>query len=175
MGFPKALIDVNGKSLWRAQMDKLLGLHPAETFLSAPRDLALPSGAWRIVHDEKPGLGPLAGLDAAHRVMTADWLLVLAVDLPAMTTAYLEILRERALKSGVGQVPEMDGCYLGLAAIYPRAFLDRHLDAHLHGEDRSMQRFVRAGIAKDSLQAIAVADNERHLFQNANTPEDLKV
>jgi molybdenum cofactor guanylyltransferase len=175
MGFPKALVNVEGMPLWQMQMDKLLALHPAETFLSAPRDLGLPSGAWKILRDEKPGLGPLAGLAAARRTMSAEWLLVLAVDLPRMTVSYLEALRDQAFKSGVGQVPELDGRYLGLAAIYPRAFLNDHLDTHLRSDDRSVQRLVRAGITEGSLQAAAVADSDRHLFQNANTPADLSA
>ena len=173
MGFPKALLNVNGRPLWRVQMDKLLALHAAEIFLSAPRDLELPSGAWRIVHDDKTGLGPLAGLAAGRRVMSADWLIVLAVDLPQITTAYLETLRDRAFKSGVGQAPELHGRYLGLAAIYPRAFLDDHLDAHLRSDDRSVQRLVRAGIVEGALTAWPVPQNDHHLFQNANTPADL--
>jgi molybdopterin-guanine dinucleotide biosynthesis protein A len=173
MGFPKALVTVDGEPLWHWQMEKLARLAPAELFFSAPVDLELSAGKCTLVRDEKPGLGPLAGLAAAHYVMSADWLVVLAVDLPRMTTSYLEMLRDRAFTSGLGQVPEMDGHYLGLAAIYPRAFLDRHLEAHLRSDDRSVQRFVRAGLAEGSLAACPVAENERPLFQNVNTPEDL--
>jgi molybdopterin-guanine dinucleotide biosynthesis protein A len=173
MGFSKALVKVDGRPLWRLQMEKLAGLAPAELFFSAPPGLELPAGEWTVLHDEKPGLGPLGGLAAAHCVMSADWLVVLAVDLPRMTASYLETLRDHAVTDGLGQVPEMDGRYLGLAAIYPRAFLDRHLDAHLRGDDRSVQRFVRAGIAEGLLAACPVAEKNRHLFQNVNTLEDL--
>lgn len=175
MGFPKALVNVDGTPLWRVQMDKLLALHPAEIFLSAPRDLELPPGAWKIIHDEKPDLGPLAGLASARHVMSAEWLLVLAIDLPWMTASYLQALRDRAVASGVGNVPELDGHYIGLAAIYPRTFLDDHLAAHLRSDDRSVQRLVRAGVVEGTLAPWPVAENERVLFQNANTPEDLKV
>jgi molybdopterin-guanine dinucleotide biosynthesis protein A len=175
MGFPKALADVEGKPLWRTQIEKLAALLPAELFFSAPEGLELPAGTWTLIRDEKTGLGPLAGLAAAHRIMSAGWLIVLAIDLPRMTASYLETLRGRAFTSGLGQVPELDGRYLGLAAIYPRAFLDRHLDAHLRSDDRSVQRLVRAGIAEGSLASCPVAENERHLFQNVNTPEDLSA
>jgi molybdopterin-guanine dinucleotide biosynthesis protein A len=175
MGFPKALVNVDGMPLWRVQLAKLSDLHPAETFLSAPRELEMPPGAWKVIHDEKPGLGPLAGLASARCVMSAEWLLVLAVDLPLMTSSYLEALRDEAFASGVGQVPELDGRFLGLAAIYPRAFLDDHLDAHLRSDDRSVQRLVRAGIIEGTMAAWPVGENDRALFQNANTPEDLKV
>ncbi len=176
MGFPKALIDRGGHPLWQVQMGRLMALQPTELFFSAPPDLPTPkTGAWKILHDERPGLGPLAGIAAAHRVMSAGWLLVLAIDLPRMRVRYLESLRDRALASGVGQVPELDGRYQGLAAIYPRAFLDHHLDRHLRSHDRSVQRLVRAGITAGSLAACPVAASEHHLFHNANTPADLKI
>jgi molybdopterin-guanine dinucleotide biosynthesis protein A len=175
MGFPKALVNVDGTPLWRVQMEKLADLRPAETFLSAPRELELPSGAWKIVHDSAPDLGPLAGLASARHFMTAEWLLVLAVDLPRMSSTYLAALRDRALASGVGQVPELEGRLLGLAAIYPRAFLDDHLDAHLRSDDRSVQRLVRSGIIEGALAACPVTEKDRALFQNVNMPEDLEI
>ncbi len=175
MGFPKALAEVDGKPLWRAQLDKLIALAPAELFLSVPPGLHFPAGNWTVLHDAQSGLGPLAGLAAAHRIMSVDWLLVLAVDLPRMTASYLQTLRDRAFTSGIGQVPELEGRYLGLAAIYPRPFLDDHLEAHLRSDDRSVQRFVRAGITEGRLAVFPVAENKRHLFQNVNTPEDLEI
>jgi molybdopterin-guanine dinucleotide biosynthesis protein A len=173
MGSPKALLEIGGKPLWRVQLEKLEALSPAELLLSAPSDLEFPAGAWTILRDHAPNRGPLAGLEAARRAMTSEWLLVLAVDLPLMTALYLEALRGRAFASHLGQVPEMDDRFLGLAAIYPRAFLDGHLEAHLRSDDRSVQRFVRAGIDAGRLAPWKVAETERSLFQNLNTPADL--
>jgi molybdopterin-guanine dinucleotide biosynthesis protein A len=173
MGFPKALLSQSGQPLWQVQLGRLDALGPEERFLSAPRELALHDHAWKTVHDDKPDLGPLAGMAAAVRIMSADWLLVLAVDLPHMTSEYLGGLCDRASASGRGQVPEMDGQYLGLSAVYPRDFLTAHLKTHLRSEDRSVQRFVQTGISLGLLEVCPVAKNEHRLFQNVNTPVDL--
>jgi molybdopterin-guanine dinucleotide biosynthesis protein A len=171
MGSPKALLDFGGRPLWLRQMEKLQALAPRELFISTPRGLALGEGPWTIVHDERPGLGPLAGLSAARAAMSSEWLVVLAVDLPAMTSGYLESLRAAAVAAGKGQVPELDGFYAGLAAVYPRACLDLARD-HLESEDRSVQRFVRAGIDAGFLAVRPVAEKERPFFRNLNEPAD---
>lgn len=172
MGSPKALLDFEGRPLWRVQLEKLQSLLPSELFISAPRELSLPPTEGKILHDEQPGLGPLAGLWAARQAMSAPWLIVLAIDLPAMTPAYLQTLRDVARSTKLGQVPrEEDDYYLGLAAIYPGAWLD-HTETYLQSEDRSLQRFVHDGIEAGLLAARSVSQNELPLFLNVNDPAD---
>lgn len=172
MGSPKALLDFGGRPLWRLQLEKLRALAPAQLFISAPRNLALPAGAdWKILHDEQPHLGPLAGISAAHHVLSADWLVVLAIDMPAMTAGYLQQLCSAALATGRGQIPQLDGYHLGLAAVYPRAALEK-VASQLRDPDRSLQKFVSAGIYAGLLASRPVPESERLLFANINHPED---
>jgi molybdopterin-guanine dinucleotide biosynthesis protein A len=89
MGSPKALLDWGGRPLWRHQAETLDSLAPDERFISLPPGLAVDCGTWTRVFDRVPELGPLGGIDAALRAMRSEWLVVLAVDLPAMTTNYL--------------------------------------------------------------------------------------
>lgn len=172
MGQPKALLDYEGQPLWRAQMEKLQGLHPGELFLSVPQELSLPAGPWHILHDEKSGLGPLSGLSAAFKSMTCEWLAVLAIDLPDMTSGFLQNLHADSLARGCGLVPQLDGFYEGLAAVYPRSIADL-CGKHLASEDRSLQRFVRQGMADGYLINYPVTEAERPLFRNVNSPADL--
>jgi molybdenum cofactor guanylyltransferase len=172
MGQPKALLDYAGQPLWRIQMEKLRALDPGEMFLSLPPVISLPPGSWQILHDEKSGLGPLSGLHAALKAMTGEWLVVLAIDLPDMTVAFLQHLCAMAMKRNCGIVPQLDGFYHGLVAVYPRAMVDLCKE-HLASEDRSLQRFVRLGIAHELLAAYPMAETDRFLFRNVNSPEDL--
>jgi molybdopterin-guanine dinucleotide biosynthesis protein A len=172
MGQPKALLDWRGKPLWRIQMEKLQALHPAELFLSIPRELELPSGPWQILHDKESALGPLSGLHAALKTMRAKWLVVLAVDLPDMTTDFLQNLYHAALTNGCGQVPQFDGVYEGLAAIYPRAVAEL-CGKHLAGNDRSVQRFARQAMADGLVSSYPMTEESRALFRNVNRPADL--
>lgn len=172
MGQPKALLECGGRPLWQVQAEKLQALGPEELFLSIPRDLSLPSEPWRVLHDEKVGLGPLSGLHAALRAMTGGWLVVLAVDLPDMTTAFLQSLYDAARAKGCGLVPQLDGFYEGLAAIYPRS-LAGLCGEHLASNDRSFQRLARQAIDDGLLSTYPVSEEDRALFRNVNRPADL--
>ena len=46
-----------------------------------------------------------------------DFLVALAVDMPAMTAAFLRLLLEKAGSAGV--VPRLEGFYHGAVAVYP--------------------------------------------------------
>jgi molybdopterin-guanine dinucleotide biosynthesis protein A len=172
MGRPKALLEVAGRTFWKMQVEKLQALQPDEIFVSMPRGLSLPAGPWRVLHDEQAGLGPLAGLDAALHAMTAEWLIVLAIDLPNMTTDFLHNLAATARAERHGLVPQLDGVYECLAAIYPRTVAGLCRE-HLAGEDRSLQRFARRAIDEGLLARYPVPEENRALFRNVNRPSDL--
>jgi molybdenum cofactor guanylyltransferase len=170
MGLPKVLLDHAGQPLWRVQIEKLQVLAPNELFLSFPRELTPPTGPWDILHDREPGLGPLSGIHAALQTMKTEWLIVLAVDLPDMKADFLGALCEATTVRGV--VPQIDGFYEGLAAIYPRSLIDL-CGKLLSSEDRSLQNLVRQGIAAGFLEEFPVPVQNRALFRNVNRPSDL--
>jgi molybdopterin-guanine dinucleotide biosynthesis protein A len=104
--------------------------------------------------------------------MRCEWLVVLAVDLPDMTAAFLQNLFHAALAKGCGMVPQFDGVNEGLAAIYPRSLVDL-CEKHLAGNDRSLQRFARQAMADGFLSIYSITEESRSLFRNVNRPADL--
>jgi molybdopterin-guanine dinucleotide biosynthesis protein A len=116
MGTNKALIGYR-VPLWRFQMEKLIQLGPDQLFFSTQPGMDFPAGPWTFVHDRTPNLGPLGGLQAALRLARVDFLVTLAVDIPAMTAAFLKSLLEKAGPAGV--VPRLEGFYHGAVAVYP--------------------------------------------------------
>jgi molybdopterin-guanine dinucleotide biosynthesis protein A len=171
MGSPKALLDWAGAPLWRHQADTLDQLHPDERFISLPpgRALEAPMG-WTAVRDRDADLGPLGGIEAALRVMGSDRLVVLAIDLPAMTPDFLRrCLADSA--SGRGVVPAIADWYQGLAAVYPRA-VHPIVEAALAGADRSVQQVAARAVASGLLTVRPVSDVERPQFRNLNRPGD---
>ncbi len=68
MGRPKSMLDYGGTLLWRRQVETLLSLEPDELYISGSPSLEFPAGPWKVLYDQRPGLGPLAGLEAALRV-----------------------------------------------------------------------------------------------------------
>ena len=132
---------------------------------------AAPASADGVVVDRVADAGPLAGLEAALVRARFPRLLVVAVDLPAMTSDYLCRLVDRAAE-GTGVVPVRDGRYEPLAALYPRRVLDmvrRRLDAG----DLRLQAFVRESVGCGMVVECVVAPDEEPLFANWNHPSDV--
>lgn len=172
MGRDKAWLAVEGEPLWRRQLATLRALEPAEIFIcgAGRDDLAAPDA--RGLLDAVPDRGPLGGLTAALAAAAEPFVVVLAVDLPAMTAEFLAELVEEAAADGVGVVPELEGFYQGLAAVYPRGLAE--CAARLAADtDHSLQHFIREGIAAGLLRARPVAEFERGLFTNWNAPGDV--
>jgi molybdenum cofactor guanylyltransferase len=170
MGRPKALVEVNGVTLWRRQVDVLLQLGPAELMITAGTDWDPGVGPWTVIRDRIGGLGPLGGLDAALSSMSTELLLVLAVDMPAMSAHYLRGLVDRSEPKGM--IPEDDGFCQGLAAVYPRSIAGLVSKA-LEGSERSLQHLIAAARAQDLVATMPIAAEERVLFRNVNLPTDL--
>jgi molybdopterin-guanine dinucleotide biosynthesis protein A len=170
MGRPKAFLLQEGLPLWRFQMNTLLGLEPSELFLSAAPGLEFGPGPWTLLYDRQPGLGPVAGLDAALRASSAERIVVLAVDMPAITTEFLRRLLAEAGEGGI--VPRLEGFYYGMVAVYPRD-IQPLVEEVLAGEDRSFQHLIRLGIAADLLKVYSVTESEKGFFQHLNSPSDL--
>ena len=79
----------------------------------------------RVVEDVHPDHGPLAGIHAALQNTTAELNLILAVDLPFVSSKFLEYLASQArASSAVVTVPHAGGGWQPLCAIYRREFAD---------------------------------------------------
>ena len=171
MGRDKALLPLpDGRLLWERQLGILRELGPAELFISGfvrpgfPEDVPL-------LADELPGRGPLGGIAAALAAMRSPRLVVLAVDLPAMTAGFLSRLLGES-PDGRGIVPRHggpNGFYEPLAAVYPVGCRTLARE-RLAGEDWSLQTFVRA--AGGALREHQIAATEEPLFANWNAPLD---
>jgi molybdenum cofactor guanylyltransferase len=167
MGADKALIEIDGQPLWRRQLEALRRLSPDQLLLSGPeRDPVI-----ETVRDEVVGAGPLAGISAALDRSSWPLVVVLAIDLPMMTTAFLRSLLQLC-REEQGIVPQRGDYFEPLAAIYPKRCAPLAIAALQNG-DFAMQNFVRAAISEELLLARTIADAEAPLFANLNTPADL--
>jgi molybdopterin-guanine dinucleotide biosynthesis protein A len=166
MGRDKAEVVVGGLPLWQLQLVKLRTLAPCELFISGRLDGPYANASVEIVPDRTPGFGPLAGIAAVLERATTSLVLVLAVDLPAMTPAFLVRLTERAT------IPRHGDNFEPLAAVYPKAALPI-AERILGEEDRSLQRFARELIEKGIVRPLDIGEHELPLFRNVNRPEDL--
>jgi molybdopterin-guanine dinucleotide biosynthesis protein A len=170
MGRDKATIEWRGWTLWQRQLATLNALQPQEIFVSArARPEWLPNEYRFVPDDTQTAAGPLAGLRAVFRETNADHIAVLAIDLPGMRPDYLTSLVERCVPA-VGVVPLIDDRHEPLAAVYPSLAKDFF---YRPAEMFSLQHYLRMMIAEDVMKTVKVSPDEKHLFRNLNSPDDL--
>lgn len=172
MGRDKAGVELDGQVLWQRQLATLAALHPHELFISGRPDGPYAGGDIEVIQDLHPGRGPLSGLEAACWRMRTPLLCVLAIDLPWMTSGFLDRLVKIAMQDGRGVVPQNGEYFEPLAAVYPRAMLDL-IGERLRETDHSIQGLIRRAVELDLVIPLAIGDEDRSLFRNVNTPADL--
>lgn len=160
----KALLEIDGEPLWLRQVHLLQALQPDELFITGRAH----EGCISLV-DAQPETGPLAGVVAGLRACSAPLLLVLAVDLPRMTSDYLRRLVAKGTDAR-GVVPTAQP----LCAIYPRRSLAA-AERCLADREYSMQCFAQRCAAERLVRLVRIAINDEPLFLNLNTPEDLRA
>ena len=168
MGRDKAALIIDGQPLWQRQLATLRALAPRELFISGRRDGPYAGAGVEIIEDAIPGLGPLGGIAAALRRAQSPLVLVLAIDLPAMTPDFLNTL----LQETRAIIPQNARYFEPLAAVYPKSALPI-AEELLREDDRSMQHFVRRLIDGGLAQARVVNAAEIPRFQNVNQIADL--
>ena len=189
MGRDKSALPVNGEPLWQHQLAILHATDPAQLFISGKSDGPYADCGVEILADEFPGCGPLGGIATALRRCTSDLLLVLAVDMPAMTAGFLRTLLEQSHRTALGIVPSvaddvrrqartsaaMNARELHpepLAAVYLRAAL-AVADECLRTGERKLETFIRELEAQGLATIRPVEAGETALFTNWNTPDDV--
>jgi molybdenum cofactor guanylyltransferase len=171
MGTDKATFLFRGKPLWQVQLETLQKLEPKQIFVSARVD-----PPWRrddivFVADVPPSRGPLSGIAASLDRMSTSHLLALAIDIPWMSTKYLESLYTH-IQPCRGVVPRIGARAEPLAAIYPREAAIEIRNA-LRGPDFSLQSLTGDLLAAGKLREVSVSEPDVKLFKNVNVPADL--
>jgi molybdopterin-guanine dinucleotide biosynthesis protein A len=122
--------------------------------------------AWSQVPDRRPGLGPLAGIEAAllsARDRGRDGAFVLACDMPLVDEATVRAV-VAALGDGWAAAPSSDGDVEPLCAVYHVDCLPEVVQALDRGRLAAHQLFASVRGTKVTLP--------KELFLNVNTPED---
>lgn len=197
MGRDKAFLDWQGRPLWEVQLAKLRAAGAAELLVCGRREQGFAGEGFRFVPDDVEELGPLAGLVNALKAASHEQVLVLAVDMPFITTELLVELRRRRREevdtsaapgnpprhlggyatstpaTVQGIIPVRAGRFEPLAAIYPRSALIL-AEARLAGEDRSLQGFCHAAETKGLIRSWLVTEEWVEQFRSVNSPDDLQ-
>ena len=175
MGQDKAQIVVQGEPLWKRQLETLRQTDPNELLISARDPAGFRDAGCRVIPDNEPEQGPLGGIAATLERMRNEWLLVLAVDLPRLTSVFLRGLLSTVEEPGFGRVcMHADGKIEPLVAVYPRAALGIAQE-QLRANERRLGRFIERLEAGGLISRYSVGAEDGKLFVNWNTPRDLEV
>jgi molybdenum cofactor guanylyltransferase len=168
-GQDKSALIVDGLRFIDRQRDAVSPLTDRIVLIGA-RDAG---GAPLPVEDDRwPGTGPLGGLATALLTATTDRVLVLACDLPCVTTEFLAFLAD-VDHDAAAVVPVCDDRMQPLCAFYARRTLATLVAALARG-DRAVAPVVgELGPRLISRDEWAPFDRTGLLLANVNTPDDL--
>ena len=166
MGTDKALIEIGDHPLAKrvaAEIGRICGTVSLVGDPAIYGSLGLP-----VVPDRFPGLGPLAGIEAALATTTVEWNLIVACDMPALEVPVLEELFAAVADGGDCAMPSYgDGRIEPLCAVY-------HARCHpaILAALEAVVRKVSDALAPLALRYVPVRSPDA--FANLNTPHDLK-
>ncbi len=178
MGQDKALLQFHGMPLLRYLIEQTLPISAAVLVVTPwpERYQDIVPSSCHLIRENRPdwaeGQGPLSafaqGLEAIATPSPVPWILLLACDLPNLTTALLETwITELPTVSldAIALLPQSAKGWEPLSGFYRPTCLPR-LNAFLANGGRSFQAWLRDEV----VQALIVSD--RSVLLNCNTPED---
>jgi molybdopterin-guanine dinucleotide biosynthesis protein A len=171
MGHDKAWLEVAGQSLLARAMSAVRDSGIEEVLISGRAGADYSALRCPVLLDRELGCGPLSGIERALEAASAPLLLVLAVDLPNMTSAFLRKLAGRC-DPLTGVVPKLRGQLEPLAAIYPKRCRFIALDCLVKCQ-RAARNFADACLREQAVRTFAVPRTDICCFENWNSPADL--
>jgi molybdopterin-guanine dinucleotide biosynthesis protein A len=173
MGQDKAWLEMGGQPLIRRALSTVRDSGIQEVLISGRAGTDYSTLGCPNLFDLEPGCGPLSGIQRALEAASAPLLLVLAVDLPNMTSGFLRKLAGHC-DPLTGVVPKLKGQLEPLAAIYPKRCRFITLDCLLKGR-RAARDFADACLRERAVRTFAVPRTDLDCFENWNTPSDVSA
>jgi len=173
MGEDKALIPWDGTPLLQ-KVCKVADECCQQVYILTPwpdRYLSIVKPEYKFLQDSNPDQGPLVGLAEGLAQISADWVLLLACDLPSLDPIIIQswVSQLTQLPSDVlAFVPKQDRLWQPLCGFYRREALPE-LQNFIRQGGRSFQTWLE----QVPVQVIPVSEQCRDMLWNCNTPSDL--
>jgi molybdopterin-guanine dinucleotide biosynthesis protein A len=170
MGTDKAFLRIGDELLIERQLRGLRETGATELLISGRSGADYAEFQGKVVYDEHLDAGPLAGLASLLKAAAYPLIVVLAVDMPAITPAMLiKILA--TCSENCGCVPIDGDRFEPLAAAYPKQLLALAEDRVANGK-YSMHGLVSQAISEKLMQPLVIDAQDRGCFVNWNEPFD---
>ena len=167
MGRDKALLPWSGRTLAEHVAGTVARVVPRVALIGAPERY---NGlGYEVQADLFPNCGPIGGIATALKVSPAEWNLVVACDMPAISEVQLQMLLAAAERSnGNCVIPVSESGPEPVCAVYHQRCLPALEDAI------AARRFRMRDVVHE-LRADLIAVADPGFARNVNTPEDLQV
>jgi molybdenum cofactor guanylyltransferase len=183
MGTDKAFLEFGGQTLLERALGAMSAVCDRVSIVGDPAKfqthLSDKSGSANyesVVADVFTGCGPLAGIHAALLHSTAELNLMLAVDMPFVSSELLAFLVAAAkLCPAMITVPRTSKGFQPLCAVYRRDFLSAAEKALRAGNYKIDAAFSGVAIRVIEAGELAAADFSEQSFFNLNTPQDHRM
>ncbi|PAW79625.1 MAG: hypothetical protein B9S32_03560 [Verrucomicrobia bacterium Tous-C9LFEB] len=169
MGRDKASLPYQGRMLWEHQIETLRESGAAEILISGPPHGVYADSGYTIISDASVNCGPIGGLYSTLAKAAHGHVLLLAVDLPHMTSGYMKCLWSKCLP-GRG-VAGFDEAYEPLTAFYPKELLPL-LESHISKNEYSFQKLIAEAEALGLMATFPIAKEDLGFFYNWNAPQE---
>lgn len=165
MGQDKALLPWKGSTLIQSVAQEVFNAAGNVTLIGSSQTYG--KLGFPVIPDKIEGCGPLGGLHAALSATTAEWNVLVACDMPAVTGRLLEELLAAAESSGADAlVPLTPGGLEPLCAVYHARLLPV-VESAILSKLLKMHDFI------STIQARFWPAPDPAVFRNLNTPEHL--
>ena len=164
MGRNKALLPFRGEPL-ACSVAREVAVAAGSATLVGPPDQYRALG-YPVIPDAFPGEGPLGGILTALRDASAEWVLIVACDMPQLSAGFLSQLLSAAESRQATVIPQgPSGRLEPLCGVWRASDLAAIEDAFARG-------IRKVAAALESLALAVYPVSEVAPFQNVNTPED---
>lgn len=173
MGHDKAALRIDGEPLVRRAVGRLRRALAEVVVVGSPALASLVPDT-RVIADEWPGRGPLGALATALRATDAEWVLLVACDMPFLQAPLIREIARLALAQPPAEVIAVRGPrgLEPLHAAYARACLPLAL-RRLAGDDVSLRGLLGAARVREMApEEVRRLDPSGLSTLNANTPEE---
>jgi molybdopterin-guanine dinucleotide biosynthesis protein A len=174
MGTDKAFVEYEGRTLLARALDLARSVTSNVRIVGNSEKFA-PFAP--VVEDIFRDCGPLGGIHAGLGASLTELNLMLAVDTPFVSWAFLQFLisQARGTPEAAAVVPRDGESSQPLCAIYRRKFADAAERALLTGRNRIDVLFTEVQTRMIEKEELEGAGFSRAIFRNLNTPEELEA
>jgi molybdopterin-guanine dinucleotide biosynthesis protein A len=174
MGTDKAFVEYDGRTLLARTLDLARSVTPDVRIVGSAEKFA-PFAP--VVEDIFRDCGPLGGIHAALRSSLTELNVMLAVDTPFVSWAFLQYLigHSRAMPQAIVVVPQSEKRRQTLCAVYRREFADVAENALRSGNNRIDRLFDVVETRTITEEELNAAGFSSAMFRNLNTPEELET